>query len=98
MKNISIIAILATLIISCESNSKFNEKNKFYKGIDNNREIYLTFINDTVVGINSDSLKTCGWNFMSFEHSTNGLFKTNELKTDTIWFKAKESDVMMTES
>lgn len=53
-------------------------------------------MNDTIVAYNSDSLKTCGWNFMKFESNDKGLYKTNELKTDTVWFKAKDKSVEMT--
>ena len=98
MKKFQLITFFTILLFSCQSKTDFNEKNKFFKGIDNDREIYLTFINDTIVAINSDSLKTCSWNFMLFENSFNGLFKTNELKTDTIWFKANDKGVLMTES
>ena len=96
MKKILLISFLTICIISCQSNSNFNESGKFYKGIDNDKELYLTFINDTIIAFNSDSLKTCGWNFMKFESNENGLFKTNELKTDTVWFRAKEKNVEMT--
>ena len=96
MKRILLLSSLTICIISCQSNSDFNKSGKFYKGIDNEKELYLTFINDTVVAFNSDSLKTCGWNFMKFESNKNGLFKTNELKTDTVWFRAKEKNVEMT--
>lgn len=96
MKKTLLLSFLTICIISCQSNSDFNKSGKFYKGIDNDKELYLTFINDTIVAINSDSLKTCGWNFMKFESNEKGLFKTNELKTDTVWFKAKEKNVEMT--
>jgi len=96
MKKILLLSFLTICIISCQSNSDFNKTGKFYKGIDNDKELYLTFINDTIVAFNSDSLKTCGWNFMKFESNEKGLFKTNELKTDTVWFKAKEKNVEMT--
>jgi len=95
MKKTLLISFLTICIISCQSNSDFNESGKFYKGIDNDKELYLTFINDTIIAFNSDSLKTCGWNFMKFESNENGLFKTNELKTDTVWFRAKEKNVEM---
>ncbi|MCW8980458.1 MAG: hypothetical protein OQJ83_03635 [Altibacter sp.] len=95
MKRILLLSFLTTLIISCHSNSNFNKSGKFYKGIDNGKELFLTFINDTVAALNSDSLKTCGWNFMNFESINRGLFKTNELKTDTVWFIAKEKDIEM---
>ena len=85
MKKTLLLLFLTICIISCQSNSDFNESGKFYKGIDNDKELYLTFINDTIIAFNSDSLKTCGWNFMKFESNENGLFKTNELKTDTVW-------------
>ncbi|WP_055443663.1 hypothetical protein [Lacinutrix himadriensis] len=98
MKKILILSFLTILIISCQSNSNFNKKNNYYKGIENEREIYLTFINDTIVAINQDSLKTCGWSFMFFKSNENGLYKTNELKTDTIWFKTLNNNVVMTET
>ena len=82
-------------MISCQSNSDFNESGKFYKGVDNDKDLYLTFINDTIIAFNSDSLKTCAWNFMEFKSNENGLYKTNELKTDTIWFKPKEQNIEM---
>ncbi|GGX11221.1 hypothetical protein [Aquimarina muelleri] len=96
MKKTLLLSFLAICIISCQSNSDFNKSGKFYKGIDNEKELYITFVNDTVVAINSDSLKTCGWNFMSFKLNEDGLYQTNELKTDTMWFKAKEKNVEMT--
>ena len=96
MRKILLIPFLTICIISCQSNSDFNESGKFYKGIENDKELYLTFIDDTIIAFNSDSLKTCGWNFTKFESNENGLFKTNELKTDTVWFKAKDKKIEMT--
>ncbi|WP_298894574.1 hypothetical protein [uncultured Psychroserpens sp.] len=93
MKKTLLIITIAFFAISCQSESEFNKKGKFYKGIDGELELYLTFINDTIVAINSDSLKICRWNFMKFKNSSNGLFKTNELKTDTTWFKSKNKYV-----
>ena len=95
MKKILQLSFLTILMISCQSNSDFNESGKFYKGIDNDKDLYLTFINDTIIAFNSDSLKTCAWNFMEFKSNENGLYKTNELKTDTIWFKPKEQNIEM---
>lgn len=85
-------------MISCQSSLDFNEKNKVYKGIDNEMELYLTFINDTIVGINSDIFKNCSWNFMHFNKDKNGLYRTNELKTDTTWFRPEGQNVKMIEA
>ncbi|WP_033961267.1 hypothetical protein [Psychroserpens jangbogonensis] len=98
MKRTIILSILTILIISCQSNSNFNEKNRFYKGIENEKELYVTFINDTVVAINSDSLKTCSWIFKEFKYNKNGLYKTNELKTDTVWLKPKGKKIELTQT
>lgn len=98
MKNLLALIVLIISINSCQINSNFNETGIFYKGLDADRDLYLTFINDTIVAINSDSLKACAWSFLKFEYNEKGLFRTNELKTDTIWFKPKDRSVQMNEN
>lgn len=98
MRKFQLLLLLTILILSCQSNSDFNESNKFYKGIEDGKELYVTFIDDTIVAINSDSLKSCGWNIMTFESSINSLYKTNELKTDTMWVKQVDKKIILSAS
>jgi hypothetical protein len=98
MKKNLVLIFLSILTAACQSSLDFNDKNKVYKGIDNEDEIYVTFIDDSIVAINSDIFKNCGWNFMHFSKDKNGLFQTNELKTDTAWFKSDAQNVKMIEA
>lgn len=89
--------VLVIIIVSCQSNSNFKQSNKFYKADINNRETHISFIDDTIIAINTDSLKTCSWYFMPFKQSKNALYQTNEFSSDTIWFKAEGKNIIMSE-
>ncbi len=39
---------------------------------------------------NSEDLNPCGWQFVNLNKGNNGLYSTNELKTDTMWVSSKD--------
>ncbi|MEZ4854838.1 MAG: hypothetical protein R2812_00005 [Gelidibacter sp.] len=97
MKKYPQIIIILFIFTSC-NNVEFYKSNKFYQATEHNREFYLTFLNDTVAAMNSDSLKTCSWDFMNFKKSNNGLFATDEHKIDTLWFKIMGKELFFIQS
>lgn len=95
MKKILHLIVLLALLNSCGTDTPFNQEKKYYRTKVENIELYLTFINDTIVALNSDSFKSCNWTFDYFEKSNAGLFKTDELKIDTVWIRPKEKGISL---
>ncbi len=88
------LLLIIPLFISCSKKDFYNEKQYFVMEKDS-AKIYTTFINDTVLVINHSNFKDCGWNFINFNKSKNGLYTTNDLKTDTVWLKSNNDGFVM---
>lgn len=98
LPKVLLLSLLTSYITSCQSDTYFYQTGKFYRGTDtDSTELYITFINDTIAAVNNDSLQNCKWKFLTFESNEKGLFRTNDLKTDTIfWLREKEKKVEFT--
>lgn len=98
MKKTLLLSLGFILILhSCQENNSF-KSNKYYKGSDNGKEFYLTFLNDSIAAFNFDDLKHCNWSFIKFNKLKNGLYKTNEHKIDTVWIKESDGNLIMIQS
>jgi hypothetical protein len=89
MKILNTTFLLASLIL-CSCTSNFNETDIYYKLVDEESNIYATFTNDSILLLNSEDLKPCGWQFVNLNKGENGLYSTNELKTDTMWVNSQD--------
>lgn len=88
-----------TFFQSCGKEDFYSDGN-FYKMIDKKKkyEIDLTFLSDSIIALNLDSLKTCGWNFAKYSRNKKGVFLINEEKLDTTWLKIEDEKLVMQSS
>ena len=93
--NISLILVLIFLQ-SCGKDDFFSS-GKFYKAIDkkNKYEINMTFLKDSTIAFNIDTLKACGWGFTKYSRNKKGIFIINKEKLDTTWLKIEDNKIIM---
>lgn len=99
MKQITLAILFLFFLQSCSKENFFSDGN-FYKMLDKkkNYEVDITFLNDSVIALNVDSLKTCGWNFVKYSKNKNGMFIINMEKLDTTWLKIYDNKLVMQSS
>jgi rRNA maturation endonuclease Nob1 len=99
MKQIIYVILILIFFQSCGKEDFYSDGN-FYKMVDKEKkyEIDLTFLNDSIIALNLDSLKTCGWNFAKYSRSKKGIFLINEEKLDTTWLKMEDEKLVMQSS
>jgi hypothetical protein len=99
MKKIISLILILIFFQSCGKEDFYSDDN-FYKMIDNKKkhEIVLTFLNDSIIALNLDSLKTCGWNFAKYSRSKKGIFLINEENLDTTWLRMEGERLVMQSS
>lgn len=99
MKQLITLILILIILQSCGKEDFFSNDN-FYRMIDKKKkyQIDITFLNDSIIAFNLDSLKTCGWNFVKYSKNKNGLFLINKEKIDTTWLKIENGKLIMQSS
>lgn len=98
MKKFIILSVLTSILLSCNKKDNFSNSNIFYESKDEDYDVVINFIEDTIVAFNTENLKTCGWIIKTFEKRDDGLYSINELKTDTLSLKFQDGKLAMFES
>ena len=99
MKKIISLILVLIFLQSCGKDDFFSS-GKFYKAIDKKKkyEINMTFLKDSTIAFNLDTLKTCGWNFTKYSKNKKGIFLVNKERLDTTWLKIENDKIIMQSS
>ncbi len=99
MRKIILLILISIILQSCGSDDFFSS-GKFYKMVDKKKKIELnmTFLKDSTIAFNMDTLKTCGWNFMKFSKNKNGIFLINKEALDTTYLKIENGKIVFQSS
>lgn len=99
MKKIIALILILVFLQSCK-NDDFFSAGKFYKMTDkkNKFEMYMTFIGDSTIAFNADTLTTCGWNFLKYSKNKKGIYVIVGEKLDTTWLKIENNKIVMQNS
>jgi len=99
MKKIISLILVLIFLQSCGKEDFFSS-GKFYKMVDKKKkfEIDITFLKDSLIAINTDSLKTCGWSFTKYSKNKKGTFLVIKESLDTTWLKIENEKIVFQSS